>query len=73
MSSDSTGEIYVITKEDGSGVADVSDATTGGETPSPTISGSAASPSKTAGAASKYSVESGSYWVVGVAVVIALL
>lgn len=73
MSSDSTGEIYVITKEDGSGVADVSKATTGGEIPSPTVSGSAASSSKTAGAVIRYGVGSGSYWVVGVAVVVALL
>jgi len=73
MSSDATGEIYVITKEDGSGVADVSEVTTAGETQSPTVSESAPSPSKTSsGAAIRYSMKSGLYWVVGVALVGAL-
>jgi len=72
MSSDATGEIYVIKKEDGSGVADVSEVTTAGETPSPTVSGSAPSPSKTSGTAIRYSMESGWYWVVGVVLVVAL-
>jgi len=73
MSSDATGEIYVITKDDGSGVADVSEATTAEATPSPTVSGSAPSPSKTSGAAIRYSIEGGWYWVVGMALVVTLL
>ncbi|KAI1520771.1 soluble quino protein glucose dehydrogenase [Pyrenophora tritici-repentis] len=73
MSSDSTGEIFVITKEDGSGVADVSEASTAKEIPSSTISGSVPSPSKTSHAAIQKTMGSGGYWVVGVAVVVALL
>jgi hypothetical protein len=68
MSSDSTGEIYVITKTDGSGVSDVRQASTatGGGTPS----GSAPSPSSSNSKASKrrWNVGEGSYWVVGAAV-----
>jgi hypothetical protein len=37
MSSDSTGEIYVITKTDGSGIADVSQAGAGGGTPTGSV------------------------------------
>lgn len=43
MSSDSTGEIYVVTKEDGSGVADVSRVGGEGQASSPTSSGGGSS------------------------------
>jgi hypothetical protein len=77
MSSDSTGEIYVITKDDGSGVADVSVPATSGTLPNPegypTGSGTSPSPSYTAGAGSAWSVGSGSYWAAGAAVVGAMI
>ncbi|KAF1943215.1 hypothetical protein EJ02DRAFT_443465 [Clathrospora elynae] len=41
MSSDSTGDIYVVTRENGSGVANVSEAATGEASPNPTGSGGA--------------------------------
>ncbi|KAJ4367352.1 hypothetical protein N0V83_006933 [Neocucurbitaria cava] len=74
MSSDSTGEIYVVTKDDGTGVADVQQASSNRSSPSSTGSGSA--PSSTAGGANravrKWSAGRGSYWVAGAAVVGAL-
>ena len=75
MSSDFTGEIYVVTKEDGSGVADVSKAATGsdGSTPSAAGSGSAPSPSESMAAARRWSVGSGSYWIAGAAVMGAMV
>ncbi|CAE7011127.1 hypothetical protein PTNB73_00628 [Pyrenophora teres f. teres] len=73
MSSDSTGEIFVITKEDGSGVADVTEISTARETPSPTVSGSVPSPRKTSGAAIQKTMGCGGYWAIGIAVVLALL
>lgn len=75
MSSDSTGEIFVVTREDGSGVADVSEAAdaANGASASPTGSGSAPQPSETTGTAVRGGVGSGSYWAVGAAVVAALV
>ncbi|CAG5156862.1 uncharacterized protein ALTATR162_LOCUS4655 [Alternaria atra] len=73
MSSDSTGEIFVVTREDGSGVADVSKTTSDGEGASPMASGSAPEPSATTGAAMRWGVGSGGYWAVGAAIVGALL
>jgi hypothetical protein len=72
MSSDSTGEIFVVTKEDGSGIADVSEAAGGEESESPTASGSAPEPSETTGAAMRWGVGSRGYWA-AVAVVGALV
>lgn len=66
MTSDSTGEIYVITKEDGSGVADVSQVANDGHSSTPTSSGGSSSPSPSAksGSANRCSVGSSMYWVV---------
>jgi hypothetical protein len=68
MSSDSTGEIYMVTKTDGSGINDVRQASNGsaggspsGSSPSPTPSGS--------GGVRTWKVSQGSYWVAGVAAV----
>ena len=68
MSSDSTGEIYMITKPDGSGVADVRQANGGsgggsgtGGSPSPTPSGS--------DGVRRWKVSQGSYWIAGAAAV----
>lgn len=69
MSSDSTGEIYVVTKADGSGVADVSRAVAVGPGAS---SSSSAAPTPTSGANGgmrQWGVSSGGYWVAGVAAV----
>ena len=71
MSSDSTGEIYVVTKEDGSGIADISQASINGTSPSPSGSGSVPSPSSNA--RRSWKVGSGSYWVAGAAVVGAMV
>ena len=73
MSSDSTGEIYVVTKEDGSGVADVSRATTtDGTVPSPSPS-----PNPPAGGGSNAAGRLGAsaYWGVsmGLAVMVGAL
>lgn len=69
MSSDSTGEIYVITKTDGSGVNDVrqvSGSGSGSETPT----GSAPTPSSSnSKSVKRWRVSKGSYWVAGAAVV----
>ncbi|KAI4687634.1 uncharacterized protein J4E88_003225 [Alternaria novae-zelandiae] len=75
MSSDSTGEIFVVTREDGSGVADVSEAADARENESPTPSGTGgvSTPTETSGAALNLGVRSGSYLAAGVAVVGALL
>jgi hypothetical protein len=73
MSSDSTGEIYVVTKEDGSGVADVSEAANDGSTTSPTASGSAPQSSESSSSARRWRVGSGSYWVAGAALVGAMI
>ena len=68
MSSDSTGEIYVVTKADGSGVADVSRATTGnGSSPSPSTSSSA--PASTGSGSAASLLKAGGYWAAGAAVV----
>ncbi|KAF2030144.1 soluble quino protein glucose dehydrogenase [Setomelanomma holmii] len=68
MSSDSTGEIYVITKTDGSGVNDVRRASSSGASGSPT--GSAPTPSSSNSRGIKrWKVSRGSYWVAGAAVV----
>ena len=74
MSSDSTGEIYVVTKENGTGVADVREASPNGSSPSSTGSGSAPSStgSDTNKAVRRWSAGRGSYWVAGAAVVGAL-
>lgn len=67
MSSDSTGEIYVITKTDGSGVNDVSRASsTNGDSGTP--SGTAPSPSASTGSAVRRQISKSSYWVAGAAV-----
>jgi hypothetical protein len=67
MSSDSTGEIYVITKEDGSGVADVTEADSA---PSGTSTGTAPTSTNTNGAVRRYrSGKTGMFWVVGAAAV----
>ncbi|KAH8727518.1 soluble quino protein glucose/sorbosone dehydrogenase [Phaeosphaeriaceae sp. PMI808] len=58
MSSDTTGEIYVITKTDGSGVNDVRQVSSGsgsGSAPSPT--------SSTSKAVKKWKGSKGSYWI----------
>ena len=75
MSSDSTGEIFVVTREDGSGIADVSEAADARENESPTPSGTGgvSTPTETSGAALNLGVRSGSYLAAGVAVVGALL
>jgi hypothetical protein len=65
MSSDSTGEIYVVTKESGSGIADVSEAANDGSTTSSTASGSAPQPSESSSLARRWNVGSGNYWVAG--------
>jgi hypothetical protein len=67
MSSDSTGEIYIITKTDGSGINDVSRAssTTGGNG---TPSGTAPSSSASTGSAIRRQISKSSYWVAGVVV-----
>ncbi|KAF2856375.1 soluble quino protein glucose dehydrogenase [Plenodomus tracheiphilus IPT5] len=67
MSSDSTGEIYVVTRDDGSGVADVSRAVNGdGTQPTPS---SAPAPTSTAAGIRSFRVGSGGYWVAGAAAV----
>lgn len=68
MSSDSTGEIYVITRTDGSGVNNVSRApsTTGGNG---TPSGTAPSPSASTGSAVKEQISKLSSWVAGAAAI----
>ncbi|EMD91386.1 hypothetical protein COCC4DRAFT_161655 [Bipolaris maydis ATCC 48331] len=65
MSSDSTGEIFVVTREDGSGVADVSAtaSASSGQSPVPNASG---------GLMDRWSLGSGVYWVV-VAIVMSVL
>jgi hypothetical protein len=73
MSSDSTGEIYVVTKEDGSGVADMSEAANGGGATSPTASGSAPMPSGSMSAARSLMGRSLSYWIAGAALVGAMV
>lgn len=67
MSSDSTGEIYVVTKTDGSGVNDVSRAST--STGGGTTSGTAPSPSASTGSAFRsWEVSRSTFWVAGAAV-----
>ena len=75
MSSDSTGEIFVVTREDGSGIADVSEAADarGNERPTPSGTGGVSTPTETSGAALNLVVGSGSYLAAGVAFVGALL
>ena len=71
MSSDSTGEIYVITKTDGSGIDHVNRAPNGGSgTPGGTPTGGAPSPSATDGAVGKWKL---SYWAAGAAMIAAVL
>jgi hypothetical protein len=77
MSSDASGEIYVITKEDGSGVDDVTQVGgsgglggSGSGSGTGTGTGAVASASASAGAAVlRWEVGMGSYWVAGAAVV----
>jgi hypothetical protein len=73
MSSDASGEIYVITKEDGSGVDDVTQVGGSGGlggSGSGTGTGAVATASASAGAAVlRWEVGMGSYWVAGAAVV----
>lgn len=68
MSSDATGEIYVVTKADGSGVADVRQASAGGSTPSSTTSGSAPSPTSNSASKSmmRWNIGSGGYYVAAI-------
>jgi hypothetical protein len=72
FSSDATGEIYVITREDGSGVNSVSQVdnqtnSTNG-TGSGTGTSAAPSPTRSSSAAIIKSVGDASFWIVGVAV-----
>jgi hypothetical protein len=68
MSSDSTGEIYVVTKTDGSGVNDVRQVGNGGSGGgSGTGTGSAPVPTESTGGSSK--LWKCSYWAAGAAVV----
>ncbi|KAL5120292.1 hypothetical protein ACEQ8H_001850 [Pleosporales sp. CAS-2024a] len=68
MSSDATGEIYMVTKTDGSGIDDVrqvSNGSSGGST-----TGSAPAPARSQGAGvKKWAVSHGSYWIAGAAMV----
>lgn len=76
MSSDSTGEIYVITKQDGSGVNSVSQAalnTASGGDGSAIDPSAAPSPTGSGSAAVTLSWQDASIWAVGTAVVAALL
>lgn len=68
MSSDATGEIYVITKTDGSGVADMRQASS--STSGSTASNSAPSPSASHSRAvsSRRNISEGSWWLVIAAV-----
>jgi hypothetical protein len=66
MSSDSTGEIYVITKTDGSGVNDVRQVSNGGGSGTPSGSAPSPSPSNSNGIR-RWKVSQGSYWVMGAA------
>ncbi|KAH4903227.1 hypothetical protein HBI80_117580 [Parastagonospora nodorum] len=69
MSSDSTGEIYMITKTDGSGVNDVRQVSTGGSN-SGSNTGNAPAPSSSQGAGVKsWKVGQGSFWIAGAAAV----
>lgn len=76
MSSDSTGEIYVVTREDGSGVADVSqvenDGGNDGES-TPTDSEDGPSPSESDSAAGRWTAGSSMYWVAGALAVRAIV
>lgn len=72
FSSDATGEIYVITKEDGSGVNNVSQAasnSTSGGSGSSTGTSAAPSPSGSSSAGETKSWKDASVWVVGTAAV----
>jgi hypothetical protein len=65
MSSDSTGEIYMITKTDGSGINDVRQASNGGSANGSYI-GSSPSPTPSGNAGVRgWKVSHGSYWVAG--------
>lgn len=69
MSSDATGEIYMITKTDGSGVNDVRQVSSGGEGGGGGT-GTGPVPTESAGAGVRsWKVSQGSYWVAGAAVV----
>ena len=69
MSSDSTGEIYMVTKTDGSGVNDVRQVSTGGSNGG-SNSGNAPAPSSSQGAGVKsWKVGRGSFWVAGAAAI----
>lgn len=69
MSSDSTGEIYMITKTDGSGVNDVRQVSTGGSGGG-SDTGNAPAPSSSQGAGVKrWNVGQGSFWVAGAAAI----
>lgn len=72
MSSDSTGEIFVVTKEDGSGVADVSDAAGGASATASVSSVQSPVPNASGDLVDKWSLGSGVYWVV-VAFVVSVL
>jgi hypothetical protein len=72
MSSDASGEIYVVTKMDGSGVDDVRQIGMGGgsSTGEPGSATKGPVPSQSAGAGVReWEVGMGSYWVAGAAVV----
>ena len=76
MSSDSTGEIFVITREDGSGVNSVSEAAlngTSGGGGSATSTSAAPSPSGSGNAAVPQTWQDASVWVFGAAAVAMLL
>lgn len=69
MSSDSTGEIFVVTKEDGSGVADVSDVAGSATATASASSGQSPVPNVASVVLGRWS---GMYWV-AVAVIMSVL
>jgi len=71
MSSDTTGEVFVVTHEDGSGVADVRRAVYPNGTEPTTAS--AAAPKATGAGSRSYEVGSGGIWVAGVVAVGAMV
>ena len=75
MSSDATGEIYVITREDGSGVNNVSEVvsnSTSGGGDSATSTSATPSSTGSSGAAAMQRWQDASIWVIGAAAVVVL-
>lgn len=76
MSSDSTGEIFVITKEDGSGVNSVSEVASNGTSgggSSATGTSAAPPPTGTGNAAISQNWQGASIWAIGAAAVALVL